>query len=234
MHEHEFTVVAFAPWVDFTALDAGTTSARDERDWLERRDQLATAWVLARGEADRCGLVLRVPSHADVYRRGQFRALAGRSEVITNRGRQLSRGGAILVPCGYPREIAGGMDCADGTGIVVTEHLAWPLEGWAMALGALNLRTLKATADQRTDEQREDLEDLVGMLYNGWSSAPGRRAASQLMPKLAESGMSWTVFFGSVLAADPSRFDEQSMKKYAPKAWREDLDAIHKTCMRRL
>jgi len=156
MHQHECTSVAWAPWVDFHALDSGTTSGSDERDWLERRDKLASAWVFARSNADGRGLVLRVPSHADDYRRGRFSALACRAEVITNRGRHVSGGGATLVPDGYPREIAGCMDCADGTGIVVTEHPAWPLEGWAMALGALNLRTLKATVDRRTDEQRED------------------------------------------------------------------------------
>ena len=220
--------------MDFDALDAEASTIDDERDWLDRRDQLAIAWVADRAQADRRTVVLRLASHAHEGKRSAFRAIAERGEVVTNRGKRSAAGGATLVPHAYPDTLAGAMDCASGTGIVVTEHPAWPVRGWAMALGALNLRTLKPTVDERTDEQRDDLDHLMSMLTNGWRSDVGRRAAQQLMPKLAESGMSWPVFFGSVLAADPYHFDEDAMKKHAPQTWQSDMAAIHDTCMRHL
>ena len=198
----------------------------DDLDWVRRRDTIAVAWAMTRARSEGAKTVLRVPTNADHWKReaGALGAFAKASTVVTNRGK--SHGwGVTLVPWGYAREVGDGMACARGSSLVVTEHPALLLEGWAMALGAIDLRTGEVTADTRTDEQRADLDHLVDSLYNGWRGVIGVRAAQRVLPKLAESGMTWAVFVGSILALDPSRVEVKEMKRYAPQVWQDEAAA---------
>jgi hypothetical protein len=115
------------------------------------------------------------------------------------------------------------MDAADRSCIAVTEHPAFPLIGWAMHLGALDLRTKRPTPDTRTAEQVDMLEGLVESLYNSWWTAPGRQAVKHYLPAVAESGMTWAVLVGSILAADPRHCDTEAIEKFAPQKWRDEM-----------
>lgn len=151
-------------------------------------------------------------------------AFAKASTIVTNRSRGSARG-VTLVPWGYAREIANGMQCAGGSSLVVTEHPGLLLEGWAMALGAVDLRTGEVTADTRTSEQLDLLDHLVDSLYNGWRGIIGESAARRILPELAESGMTWAVFLGSLLAVAPRRVEDDDMKRFVPQVWRDEADA---------
>jgi hypothetical protein len=74
------------------------------------------SWVRHRAQADDTSLVLRVPSHAHQYKhgRGASAEFARSAQIITNRGGAAGARGATLVPNCYAKEVAGGMDCADG------------------------------------------------------------------------------------------------------------------------
>jgi hypothetical protein len=107
VREHVFTAAAWAPWMDLDILEARDRDAVEgEKDWVRRRDGLATRWVEA--NRGRAGLVLRLPSHARQHREGTgpLAGFAARATIITNRG-SASAHGATLVPEGYAREIAG-------------------------------------------------------------------------------------------------------------------------------
>jgi hypothetical protein len=117
------------------------------------------------------------------------------------------------------------MDCADGFSIAVTEHPAFPLRGWAMTLGALDLRTKRPTPDERTPEEIEIFESMVDQLYGGWSHPSGKSAAKYYLPQLAEAGMSHAIFSGALLAVAPERCDREMIKKSSPPTWVTEISA---------
>jgi hypothetical protein len=236
MSEHEFRAVAWTPHADYAGVDSGAVGRDTEIDWLRRRDQLAVAWVLHRAKTDHTPLVLRVPSHANQYKDGQgaIAAFARSAQIVTNRGGAGGSRGATLVPNGYAKEIAGGMDCADRSSIAVTEHPAFPLKGWAMTLGALDLRSKRPTPDERTPEQLEIFESIVDQLYGGWSHPSGKSAAKYCLPQLADAGMSHAIFSGALLAVAPERCDLEMIKKSSPPAWVSEIAARTRRNMRML
>lgn len=227
MRKHEFQAVAWAPHADYASVDDGSADRDGEIDWLRRRDQLTVAWVLHRAKIEHTSLVLRVPSHAHQYKDGQgtIAQFAREAHIITNRGGARGARGATLVPNGYAQEIAGGMDCAHGSSVAVTEHPAFPLRGWAMTLGALDLRTKRPTIDERTPEQLELFESMVDRLYGGWSHPSGKSAARYYLPRLAEAGMTHAIFSGALLAVAPERCDRELINKNSPPTWIAEITA---------
>lgn len=236
MQEHGFQAAAWAPHADYAGVDDGSVDREAEIDWLRRRDQLTVAWVLHRAQTEDASLVLRVPSHAHQYKEGQgaIAQFARKAHIITNRGGARGARGATLVPNGYAEEIAGGMDCADGSSIAVTEHPAFPLKGWAMALGALDLRTKRPTPDERTPEQLEIFDSIVDQLYGGWSHPSGKSAAKHWLPQLAEAGMTLAIFSGALLAVAPERCDQEMIRRNAPPSWVAEIPARTRRNIRRL
>jgi hypothetical protein len=227
MSDHKFRAVAWTPHADYAGVHGGSVDREGEIDWLRRRDELAVAWVLHRAQTDQTSLVLRVPSHAHHYKDGPgaIARFARSAQIVTNRGGASGSSGATLVPNGYAKEIAGGMDCADGSSIAVTEHPAFPLKGWAMVLGALDLRTKRPTPDERTPEQLEIFESMVDQLYGGWSHPAGKSAAKHYLPQLANAGMSHAIFSGALLAVAPERCDREMIKRNSPPKWSEEVTA---------
>lgn len=68
-------------------------------------------------------------------------------------------------------------------------------------------------------------------LYNGWSHREvGRRATAYYMPKLVDTGMTYEIFVGSLLAIDPRHLDSNSdieaMKKALPPTWAAERTAL--------
>ncbi|MCZ2850200.1 hypothetical protein [Modestobacter sp. VKM Ac-2978] len=117
---------------------------------------------------------------------------------------------------------------------MATETKTLPLHGWAMATGAVDLTTNEVTEDERSTEQIEMLEGLVNQLYNGWSHKQvGRRASAYYMPRLADSGMSYAVFVGSLIALAPRRLDSNSdieeMRKALPPAWASERETLSRS-----
>ena len=168
--------------------------------------------------------MLRVEAYASGWKRdrGILSTFARTSTIVTNRSGSAS--GPTLVPdATLPRLIAGGMECAYGSSLVLVENPCLPLEGWAMGLGAIDLRSGKVTPDTRTNAQRAELTAMVPTGYNGWRSAPGRRSAVYHMARLVDLDMPWWTFFSSVLAMDPTHADLDQLKKLAPPKWRADM-----------
>lgn len=195
-----------------------------ERDWLRRRDEVACRWVLERARAEGTRPVLRVTSHAHHYRDADnpFSGVALVGAVVTHSSGHAD--GPTLVPWANARSAADGMLGARKSSILLHEGPSLPLIGWAMHLGALNLRTLCPEPDTRSPEQVQLIEAAVDQLYGGRTSASGKRAA-KLLPELAESGLSWALVVGSLLAIEPQRLDLEALEKAMPPAWRDEVNA---------
>ncbi|KGH46488.1 hypothetical protein IN07_12015 [Modestobacter caceresii] len=123
------------------------------------------------------------------------------------------------------------MKTANGFSLAATENPTFPLDGWAMAVGAVDLATNAVTSDERSAEQIEMLERLVQKLYNGWSHKEvGRRASAYYMPRLADAGMTYSVFVGSLIAIAPRYLDSNSdidaMEKALPASWKLQRQAL--------
>lgn len=202
-----FRAVAWCPW------------SWGDKVWAQRQQSVGVQWITARCRDEGREGVLRVPQLGHWEREdGPLGSFARSATVVSNRGGARAWG-PTLVPHGYAREIGDAMVLAEGSSLIVTEHPAMPLEGWAMALGALDLRSGEVTADTRTPEQRELIETAVDMAYNGWRSKPGSDVAPGILRDLAETGLTWAVFLGSVLAREPRRAEKDELLKVAPETW---------------
>jgi hypothetical protein len=201
-----------------------------ERGWLIRRDATAARWLVQRAASEGSRLVVQGVSHANSYRHGDgpLAALARRGEVSTYKSP--AGPGATFVHNADIRLLATAMSTAAGFSLVATATKTLPLHGWAMATSAVNFATNEVTTDERSTDQIEMLEGLVDQLYNGWSHREvGRRATAYYMPRLANSGMSYAVFVGSLIALDPRHLDSNSdieaMAKALPPAWVSERQA---------
>jgi hypothetical protein len=210
---------AWAPWAEAT------------RDWLSDRDKLAVKWLSDRAESDQSPIVLQVPSHAADHRRGggPIADLARMGAIATYKSRVGH--GATFVDKPDIQLMATAMSTAAGHALAATELPTCPLIGWAMATGAVNLATGEVIADARTTDQIDMLEHFISQLYNGWAHKQvGRRASAHYLPKLVESGMTYVVFLGSMLASAPqyldSRGDIAEMKRALPPTWRTEAEQI--------
>jgi len=213
------SATAWAPWLD------------GARDWLVDRDQRAVGWLLDRARIDGSPIVVQAATHAEDHERGDgpMAQLAKLGKVATYRS-PVGRG-ATLAHMANIRLLATAMGTAAEHSLVATEIPSVPLEGWAMAMGAVDLSTGEPTPDTRTDDQREMLETFVDQLYNGWAHKQvGRRASAYYLPKLAESGLSYGHFLGAVLAIDPGHLDSNSdiaeMERALPPLWKEQRSKL--------
>ena len=209
MHDFKFRAVAWAPYV-----------ASPEN--LRRTDR-AVAWTERQCRETGLPGYLRVPSHASSYTHGEnlLAAFARAHLVVTNRGRQ-GGNGVYLVPMAYPRELASAMHRADGYSLCATEHPAYPLLGWAMVLGAVDVTTGVRTPSTISAKQMDTLRHLAASGYNSYASPPGNRAAPSSMARLAESGLSYAIFIGALMALAPDHADPKMLIRHLPPRWREE------------
>jgi hypothetical protein len=205
-----------------------------ERSWLIEREATAVAWLLQQAASEGSRPVVQGVSHAHSYRDGDgpLAALAKRGDVSTYKSPVGP--GATFVHNADIRLLATGMSTAGGFSLVATETKTLPLHGWAMATRAVDLATNEVIRDERSTDQIEMLEGLVDQLYNGWSHREvGRRASAYYMPRLADSGMSYAVFVGSLIALAPRHLDSNSdieaMKKALPPAWASEREALSRS-----
>jgi hypothetical protein len=210
-----------AAWVPWT----------NDQEWIRRRDEIAVDWLRYRARIERSEPVLQVPSGANRYRTGSgpVAELAGTGRVATYKS-SLGPGPRLVMLAGI-RLLATAVDAADGHGVVATEGLIFPLDGWAMATGAINLATMEVTPDERTAEQIKLLEDLHYHLYNGWAHKEvGRQATKRILPQLADSGMTYSVFVGSIIAINPRHLDNnediKDMHKALPPEWQRQREEL--------
>jgi hypothetical protein len=201
-----------------------------ERGWLIGREATAVAWLSQQAASEGSRLVVQGMSHAQHYRDGDgpLAALARRGDVSTYKSPVGP--GATFVHNADIRLLATAMSTARGFSLVAPETKTLPLHGWAMATSAVD----EVTKDERSTEQIEMLEGLVDQLYNGWSHREvGRRASAYYMPRLADSGMSYAVFVGSLIALDPRHLDStadiEAMNKALPPAWASEREALSRS-----
>lgn len=223
--EPNVTAAAWAPWGD------------GDREWLLRRDKVAGAWLAARSRADGSALVVQAASHArQVRESGGVEGLLAQAGASVATYRSPAGPGATYLSHANIKLLATAMHTARGHAIAVTELPTLPLRGWAMAVGAVDLSTNEVTQDTRTDEQRKMLDLFVSQLYNGWSHKEvGRRASAYYLPKLADSGMSYAEFVGTLLAIAPGHLDSQSdiedMTKALPPNWEAERLGLTRSWM---
>lgn len=206
------SAAAWVPWLD------------GERQWLGKRDVAAAAWLTRQAQAERSGIVVQGVHTLTATERTQGRWVCWprRGKVATYRSP--AGPGATFVHNANIRLLATAMGTAGGHSLVATKLPTFPLDGWAMATRAMNLATGTATEETRTGEQSQMIDGLVDQLYNGWSHEPvGRRATAYYLPRLVQSGMTYAVFVGSLVALSPRHLDSQSdidaIKRALPPAW---------------
>ncbi len=212
MPQPQFSAAAWAPF------------AADDALWLHRREAAAMRWLVQHASGDR--LVLCVPSHPRHYlaQRGIRGHFARAASIIT-----LGSGsahGATFAADATAQLLASAMHAAEEHPIAVTET-DFPLGGWAMEVHALDLRTDEVTKDTRTWEQRATLSRLVDVLYKGWSGELAQQMVPGYLEELADSGMTWSVWAGSMVALSPEHADLQEAERYLPDAWRTEMSAQH-------
>lgn len=207
------------------------TPWRSDRAWLLHRNTLAAAWLLERAKVEGGNVVVQGASHAHHYREGDgpIARVARLGEVATFRSPVPA--GPTIAPDPNIRLLATAVQTAGGHSVVATESPTFPLLGWAMASGALNLEAGEPTEDTRTAPQIEMVEAFADQLYNGWAHKQvGRRASAYYLPKLAETGMPYDVFVGSLLALDPGHLDSKrdidEMHKALPPVWSGQRSAL--------
>lgn len=208
------TSVAYAPW------------GSGDREWLVDRQRIAAEWLTTQARRDGSQIVVQGTAHARDYREdsGPMGVLAREGRVATYKSPVGP--GATYAHHADIKLLAAAMSTAEGHALVVTELPTLPLDGWAQATGATNLASGAATVDSRTAEQIALFNSFVGQLYNGWSHKEVRRRASgHYLPKLVETGMSYTDFVGSLLAVAPAyladRADIAEMTRALPPVWAE-------------
>jgi hypothetical protein len=177
-------------------------------------------WLVKHAAGDR--LVLYVGSDPDDYLdqpdfRGQF---ARAASIVTPRSG--SGHGATFAPDVTAKMLGSAMFAADGHAIAATEA-SFPLKGWAMAVHALDLRSGEVTMDTRTWEQRATLARLGDVLTNGWSGELAKQMVPGYLEQLADSGMTWAVWAGSMVALSPEHADLAEAEQYLPDAWRAEI-----------
>lgn len=126
---------------------------------------LAMQWVLGKAVAARSKPVLRVHSNAHTWRHptSRYAPYARYATVVTDRGRNGT--GPTLVPTTRSmRLVADGMASAYHHALVVEEHPALPLDGWADELRAINLRTGQPAPDHRPSELVAQVRTLTASL----------------------------------------------------------------------
>jgi hypothetical protein len=95
---------------------------------------------------------------------------------------------SVLVHSPGAKEMHLAMTYAEGGAIAALEWPSDKLIGWAIEVGALNLRTGAVTEDTRTDEQREWLEHLLFVGNNGWGDTYGKRDARSILGSMKQAG----------------------------------------------
>jgi hypothetical protein len=82
----------------------------------------------------------------------------------------------------------------------VVESAQFPLIGWAMETGAVNLLTGEPTPETRTDHQREELDHIHFYGNNGWTRGFGAdQALRVLRDLLTKEPLPAEVIVGSML-----------------------------------
>ncbi|GAB3049628.1 hypothetical protein GCM10027053_05480 [Intrasporangium mesophilum] len=217
-----------------TQLPTAATTAwapfRRLPDFLHERDRRATKWVLGKARAEGLKPVLFVVSHASHFTTGDgaIPGFARQADISTHRS---PRGrGPGLIPWANGELIEDADGRATG-GLCLTEHPTFPLIGWAMHTGALDLMTGAITEDTRKPEHVKEIESLEDMSYNGWHSSPGKYAKGG-MAELAGDGLTWSVFVGSLAAINPRRAHGKDLDKLLPTAWKDEKAELLHDAMR--
>lgn len=200
-----------------------------DAELLARREAAAALWTQRRCAEEGLKGVLRVPAYAHSYRDEEdpVSAFARRNIVVTNRGRPAGEHRPHLVSYASPELLCSAMLAANGSSICATETPTFPLAGWAMVTGAMDLMSGDVTPSTITTEQSSRLEHLAAQGYNSWSSDPGKRTAPFLMSELAESGLPYRIFVGALVALTPQHADLKSLERHLPSAWVRERQELH-------
>ncbi|TDB91019.1 hypothetical protein E1264_03220 [Actinomadura sp. KC216] len=131
-------------------------------------------------------------------------ATTPRGEMRTGRGANRGRGPVLGFLLNY-KEFSWAARFARGSSLTLVEDRNYPLIGWAMETGALNLSTGEPTPDRRTEYQRQQLDHILSNGNNGWSRGTGADRTLQILHDLhCEEPMSADVILGTMLARGKS------------------------------
>lgn len=192
----------------------------DDVRWICHRDAAAMRWLVENSNGD--PLVLCVGAHARHFLKqpGLDDRFVRCACTVTD---EPPAGlGSTFAPDVSAQMLARAMRTADHHALAVTET-AFPVEGWAMEVHAVDIRTGETTVDTRTDEQRQLLARLVRVLRNGWVGQLAGRMVRTYLEQLEASGMTWAVWAGSMIALSPENADLDRAEPYLPPSWRDEI-----------
>jgi hypothetical protein len=177
----------------------------------DRAAALAAAWVKSDAATQKATPLL-VTSDLSAQRGSQvtsrfaqdYLATTPRGEMRNQRGANRGRGPVLGYLLSY-KDIGLATQLARNSSLALVEDRTYPLIGWAMETGALNLRTAEPTPDTRTPHQRKELEHILFNGNNGWAD---EFAANQtlriLRDLLSNAPLSPEVIVGTMLACGKS------------------------------
>lgn len=172
-----------------------------QRDW-EDAASLAVDWIISEGRKQRATPLLVTPTQSQ-WNAGveSITRFARRYPATTPRSRRVAKsGGPVLAYVPDYESLYLASTYARGSSLAVVETIQFPLIGWAMELGALNLLTGEPTPDVRSDHQRAELERVNFYGNNGWTRGFGASQASRVLSDvLRQDHLSADVIVGTML-----------------------------------
>jgi hypothetical protein len=191
-----------------------------EIGWQARANCAAVAWTEAECSARGVKGLLLVYSYANDYDDGPLGSFARRHSITTQQssyGPNSPRSGVVLVD--MPDEKL--MQTAMGMGqsaLCAIERPNFPLLGWAMETGAVNLLTGEITPDTRTEEQKKLLQFVKTAGDKGWHDSHAAMTVPGMLAKLQDSGLGINVVCGVMLACGASASGIDKLRRLANKA----------------
>jgi hypothetical protein len=177
------------------------------RGSLDEAFALAAGWIKTQARSHGGGPVLVTPSQHQLDAFDEITRFAGTYSATTPRSsRRWDHRGAVLayVPDFDAMNLA--MSLAHGSSLVVVETREYPLIGWAVEVGAVNLVTGAATPDTRTADQRIELKRVHSYGNNGWARGFGQEQAKVVLRDLlGELGASKDIILGYMVAQGQGR-----------------------------
>lgn len=171
----------------------------ETRPWDDAAE-LAAEWILREAAQQGARPVLVTPTQSQ-WDCGVkiITRFAQQYAALTPRSKGFAKGPTLAyVPDYEGMELAANV--ARSSSLAVVETVSYPLLGWAMEVGALNLLTNEPTPDTRTDSQRKLLDRIHFYGNNGWTTGFGKNQTTRILQDTNAEGMACDVILGSMVA----------------------------------
>lgn len=191
---------------------------RSDMDW-ENGSMLAADWTQARcDEEELPGLLLVHAQSNNPHERGALGRFAARNSItaVNSQSDYSTREGPVLAYCPSPKDLALAMDLAVDSALCVIEGTIIEWTGWAIEMQAVDLLTGEVTPDPRTDDQRQDFQQLDLYANNAFGDYASKGPVPRMLQRLmaGSGGLSPEIIYGMAVARGADERGVKNLKKY--------------------